>query len=87
MKKVILIPIIVGSALLVTGGILLGVGIANSMSVAKSNIREEVLTEDFTNLDFNLDVSDLTFVKTNDGTKKLVFQEQKKQYASPCPHH
>ena len=80
MKKVILIPIIVGSALLVTGGILLGVGIANSMSSAKSNIREEVLTEDFTNLDFNLDVSDLTFVKTNDGTKKLVFQEQKKQY-------
>ena len=79
MKKVILIPIIVGSALVVTGGILLGVGLANSVSASKTNTREEVLTEDFTNFDFNLDVSDLTFVKTNDGTKKIVFQEQKKQ--------
>ena len=80
MKKIILIPIIIGSALVVTGGVLLGIGLANSMSSTKSNTREEVLTEDFTNFDFDLDVSDLTFVKTNDGTKKIVFQEQKKQF-------
>ena len=79
MKKVILIPIIVGAALVVTGGVLLGVGIANSVTNSASNQREEILTEDFTNFDFNLDVSDLTFVKTNDGTKKLVFQEQSKR--------
>lgn len=80
MKKVILIPIIVGSALLVTGGILLGVGLANSASSGTNVTREELLNEDFNNFDFNLDISDLTFVKTNDGTKKIVFQEQKKLF-------
>ena len=72
MKKVILIPIIVGGALLITGGVVLGVGLANS-SVA-TETHEFELTEDFTNLEFDLNISDLTLVKSSSG-KKLIFQE------------
>ena len=80
MKKVILIPIIVGSALLVTGGIILGVGIANSTKSSNKVVTEYAITEDFNNFNIDLDVSDLELVKTSDGTRKVVFNETDKEH-------
>ncbi len=75
MKKVILIPIIIGSVLLVTGSVLFGVAIANSAKTAKRETKEYVASEAFTNLDLNLSISDLEFKVSEDDSKKLVYDE------------
>ena len=78
MKPVILIPIIVGGVLLVTGGAMLGIAIAQN---SKTNVitRDENLDDQtFTNFKFECDVSDIEFKVSPDGKKKVTFTEEKK---------
>lgn len=79
MKPVILIPIIIGSVLLIAGGTVLAIGIASSKGNEKETNTYE-LTEDFKNITTNLGVTDLEFVPTTDGSKKVVCQETKKYH-------
>lgn len=79
MKKVILIPIIIGSALLLTGGIILAVGITNSTKASSYIEDEHEITDTFTNIDINVDISDVKFVKSEDGKSKIVVKETEKQ--------
>ena len=80
MKPYILIPIIVGAALLTAGAILLPIAIVNSSSKAKEVTNEVVLDKSITNFDFDLDISDLEFKASQDGTSKLVLKESEKMY-------
>ncbi len=79
MKKFILIPIIIGGALLVTGSVLLGLAIANSS-------KDEAVTNTYDITDaynkFNIDIStaDLKFEPSNDDSTKVVCIERKKEY-------
>ena len=79
MKKIVLIPIIVGSALLITGGIIFAVGLAN----AKQNklvSRDVDLSEYSINgFDFDIDTADVTFKVSTDSNKTIAIKEYEKQ--------
>ena len=78
MDKLILIPIIIGSVLLVTGGIFLGVGIANNKSTQSVTNTYELNDKVFTSLKFDLETADLEFVVSPNGEKKVVCEETNK---------
>ena len=79
MKKAILIPIIIGSSLLVVGGTLFGLSVYFSTKDNKT-ITNTYELEDFNNLDITLSTADLKFVPTTDGTRKVECVEKEKQY-------
>ena len=80
MKKLLLIPIIVGGVLLVVGGAVFAVAIANSNSSDKIVDKTYDLNESFNNIDIKLATADLAFKVATDGNKKVVLQEREKQY-------
>ena len=75
MKKIILVPIIIGSVVVVAGAVLLGVGIAN----ANKSLTRETKTYDnleaFNNLNIKLSIADLEFYKAEDGKTKILADE------------
>ena len=79
MKKVLLIPIIIGGALVVTGGVLLAISIANYED------NNTLQTKEYTDLEFNdfqinLSTADLEFKTSDDASKKVVVEEKEKEY-------
>ena len=80
MKKIILLPIILGSALLVAGGVLFAVAIANNVGNDKLVDKTYDLAESFENIDIDLTTADLSFKKATDGNKKVVLVEKEKEY-------
>lgn len=80
MKKIILLPIILGSVLLVAGGVLFAVAIANNVGSGKLVDKTYDVTESFENIDVDLTTADLTFKKATDGNKKVVLREKEKEY-------
>ncbi len=80
MKKVILIPIILGGVLLVVGGVVFAVAIAKNSSSTTVIDKTYDLNEDFENIDIKLSISDLSFKASSDGSKKVIVQEREKQY-------
>ena len=80
MKKVILIPIILGGVLLVAGAALFAIAIAKNSSSATVVDKTYDLNEDFENIDIKVAISDLSFKASSDGSKKVVLQEREKQY-------
>ena len=79
MKKVILIPIIVGSALLLTGGIVLAIGVTNSVKASNYVEKEYEVTDAFTNIDINFDITDVKLIKSEDGKTKIAVKETEKE--------
>ena len=70
--KVALIAI--GATLLIGGGAMFAFGLKDHKFVAET--REVDLSDkDIKNFEFDLDVSDLNFIPTSDGTKKIVYHE------------
>lgn len=69
MKRVLFV--IIGIAIIIAGGILLGVGIKK---MAKTEIEEKVydITEEFNNITVDVDTTDLYFKKSTDGNTKVV---------------
>ena len=78
MKPVLLIPIVIGGVLLVAGGAMFGIAIAQN--VKKDVVTRDVDLEDqtFANFKFDCDVSDIEFKVSEDGKKKITFKEEKK---------
>lgn len=79
MKKVILIPIIIGGVLLVAGSAIFAVAISKH-SYAKAVTNEYVIEESFNNIDIDVDITDVTFVASQDNSCKVVCQETSKYY-------
>ena len=82
MKKLLLIPIILGGVLLVAGGVVFAVALANSNNSANIVDKTYDLNDSFSNIDIKLSTADLTFKVASDGNKKVVLQEREKQYHS-----
>ena len=74
MKKVVLALIIAGSALLVTGGVIVAVGYASGQSVKVETVEYKDL-EAFENFDFSLRVAELEIKPSTDSTRKVVIDE------------
>lgn len=79
MKPVIIIPIVVGGLLLTAGAVALGIGIAKQGTKQKTETHEYVVDE-FTNVNISVDITDVTFYATTDGTRKVVVEETEKLY-------
>lgn len=79
MKKVILIPIIIGGALLITGSVLFGLAIANN---TKNEVvtNEYDITDPYNDFNINLSTADLYFESSNSTTTKVVCVERTKEY-------
>ena len=77
MKPAILIPIIIGSVLLVAGGVILAIGIKNSKQ-ANPVIHNYTVEESFNKFDFQLETADLEFKTSIDGSTKVVCDETEK---------
>ena len=75
MKKIILLPIILGSALLVSGAVLLGIGIANSTKTLEREAKTYQDLGSFNNLNIKLSTADLEFYKADDDKAKVVADE------------
>lgn len=79
MKKVILIPIIIGGTLLIVGSTLFAIGVAKGIGQSAMVTNTVDLDESFANFDFNLSISDVKFIASEDGSKKVILEEFKKQ--------
>lgn len=79
MKKIVLIPIIVGSALLLVGGVLLAIGLSNNQKADMQSHDVELNDKTIEGFDFDLDVSDVTFYATTESSKKVSISEYEKQ--------
>ena len=80
MKKVFLIPIILGSVLLVAGTVVFTIAAINNNSADKVVNKTYDLNDSFNNIDIDLSTADLTFKVASDGNKKVVLQQKEKQY-------
>ena len=80
MKKAILIPIIIGSILLVTGGVLFAVGYANHTNKNQPVTNEYKIEDSFDSISIDLDVSTFEIVDSTDGTSRVVFEETTQEY-------
>ena len=80
MKNKFLIPIIIGSILLVAGGVVLAVGIKNYEDTPMQSKTIELNAETFNNFSFNMSTSDVEFKVSADGSKKVVLSELNKEY-------
>jgi len=78
MKALIIVPIIVGSALFVTGGAVMAVAIANNNNNLKV-VNTYADLSSFSNINIDLDTADLQFEVAADGKPKVVCTEAKKQ--------
>ncbi len=79
MKHLVVIPSIIGSVLMVAGGAIFAVGLAGC-SKKNTLTHEFALEGEFADIDFNLNISDVRFNATTDGTKKVVFKETDKMH-------
>lgn len=81
MKKLIIIPIVIsGTLLFLAGSALMGYAIYKGVKDRKTNneTKEFVIEEDFTKFDIDINTSNLSFHKTEDGTKKVVYEVNEK---------
>lgn len=78
MKKAVLIPLIIGGALLTTATAIVAIGLINSANDKIITKTHEVSSYD----DIKIDIStaDLEFVMSNDSKDKVVVEEKEKQY-------
>lgn len=79
MKKAVLIPLIVGASLLVTGSIIFGVAFANQKAIETETITYN-LDKKFKNIEAKLNVSDVEFKISSES--KIVFEQIKKHYVT-----
>lgn len=80
MKKIILLPIILGSVILIGGAVVFAVGVSRSLKNNDHVTNTYDITDDFTKFNINLSTADLSFEATTDGSKKVVCEESTKQY-------
>ena len=78
MNKIILVPIIIGAALLTAGGVLLGVAVVKGSNPSNKVHNEYDLNETINSFDIDTDITDIEFVASD--SKKLVFEESDKYY-------
>lgn len=78
MNKLVLIPIIIGAALVTAGGIALGVGLATAKT-AEQKVNPYQFDEDFNNFNINLDTADFE-IKASEGSEKKVVVEETEKY-------
>lgn len=79
MKKAVLIPLIVGASLLVTGSVIFGVAFANQKAIETETITYH-LDKQFKNIEAKLNVSDVEFKISSES--KIVFEQIKKHYVT-----
>ena len=81
MKKIILLPIILGSALLITGSIIFSVAVAKNIQNSDTEfVNKTYNVSDFTNFDIDIDTAHVEFKPTTDGTSKVEISEREKEY-------
>lgn len=76
MKKFLTIIIIVAVVFLISGGVVFGIGMANSNNELITNAIE--LTDDFNKIEINLDTANFKIAPTTDSTKKVEIKEKEK---------
>lgn len=80
MNKLVLIPIIIGAVLLTVGSGLLAVGIVASNKTSQKVTKTYEITETFNNFNIDVEISDVEFKASEDGTTKVVCNEAVKDY-------
>ena len=79
MKKRILIAILVASALVITGGTVLGIGIANTDFSAQL-IKKEYDLAPWSDMEIEVDTADFDLVASKENTYKVIVEEREKEY-------
>lgn len=79
MKKVVLIPLIVGASLLVVGSVVFGVAFANQKTIETETVTYSI-DKQFKNIEAKLGVSDVEFKVSSES--KIVFEQIKKHYVT-----
>lgn len=74
-----LIIIFIGVALLITGGVIFTIGILARPSKPLEE-KEHVIEETFNSFNFEIETGNLTFIKTNEATPKVVVEENEDEY-------
>ena len=74
-----MIAIIVASALVITGGTVLGIGIANTDFSAQL-IRKEYDLAPWSDMEIEVDTADLYLVASKENTYKVIVEEREKEY-------
>ena len=82
MKGLIVIPIIVGGALLVAGGTVFGIALSKDYQKSDQSIKQvdHEIADPFQNINIALNISNLEFKVSEGETKKVVCDDKEKQY-------
>ncbi len=78
MRKIILVPILLGIGLVVAGGAIAAVGINKGATYKTETKTHSLEGESITGFQIELETSDLEFIPTTDGVYKVVCQENEK---------
>ncbi len=76
MKGIVLVPIILGVGLLAVGGTVAAIGYNNAIKTEAVTNTHEV-SEEFSKVNIDVDISDVVFVTSENGEKKVVCEEEK----------
>lgn len=79
MKKLIILAIIIGAGLIITGGIILAVALKNQSNKGNESITNSYeITEAFSDISVDVDISDIYFYSSTDGKTKVECVEKEK---------
>ena len=81
MKKIILLPIILGATLLVVGGTIFTIAVLKNVNPANQVTKNIDLSDkEFSNFEIDLSTSNLEFKVSDDASKKVVLKQSEKVY-------
>ncbi len=78
MKGLIVLPIVLGTMLLIGGGVVVGVAIAHNSTNSKLVTNEHEISDAFTNIKFDIQTANVEFTPSTDGQTKVVCEEREK---------
>ncbi len=77
-KGLIVLPIVLGTMLLIGGGAIVGVAIAHNHEQTQLVTNEHEISDSFTNINFDVETANIEFVVSTDGQTKVVCEEREK---------
>ena len=77
-KGLIVLPIVLGTMLLIGGGAIVGVAIAHNHEQTQLVTNEHEISDSFTNINFDVETANIEFVVSTNGETKVVCEEREK---------
>lgn len=78
MKGLIVLPIVLGTMLLIGGGVVVGVAIAHNSTNSKLVTNEHEISDTFSSIKFDIETANVEFVASTNGETKVVCEEREK---------